>query len=116
MKISNRLAALALLSLVGCAAPAVNLTPSAERVLVSNAVPTDASYEMVGEVGAHYGANFRSQDVNIDLCRAKLKRDADQLGAEVVVLTTQSIGAGECRNCVSMRGNAYRRKATTAAQ
>lgn len=77
--------------------------------MILPALPTDATYGPVGEVSCNLGGNFGTVGGNTDGCRNDIRNQAADLGADVIVLTTQQVGAGRCANCVVMYGIAYRR-------
>ncbi len=103
----QKLLMVALLVLGGCGA--ARLRPGAARVMVLPELPTDATYSPVGEVSCSLGSNFGTVSGNVDGCRNQIRNQAADLGADIILLTTQEVGAGRCDNCVVMYGIAYRR-------
>lgn len=95
--------------ILGCAVAATTEHPDAQYVEFRNDVPTDAEYIYVAEVSCDRGATMHSIGHNVAFCRDRLRQQAAEVGADIVVITTQNIGAGDCQNCVTMFGEAYRR-------
>jgi hypothetical protein len=106
----------ALLALTGVACrPTVQLTPQGRQVQLISTPPSDllASYTDLGVVSCSRGAGFipqRKSEANIVECQHELRNKAAAMNADLVVMTSQQLGAGDCGSCVTLVGTAYRRK------
>lgn len=99
--------------LAGCA-HAAELHPGAEHILIVTSVPTDGQYAPIADVSCNAYAGH-SPGANTERCRTVVRNQALDMGADIVVLTTQTVGTGRCDNCVVMMGTVYRRLAPAAA-
>ena len=106
---------LVLALLAACAHAPEVLHPGAERILIVTSVPTDAQYAPIADVSCNTRGGFRSPGASTERCRTVVRNQALDMGADIVVLTTQTVGAGRCESCVVMMGTGYRRLAPGAA-
>ena len=95
------------ITFIGCAGPQVS--PAAKKVEMRNDTPDDTRYEHLGEVSCERGGNFRSQTRNAQQCRAEIRENAAQRGADVMVMVQEDLGRSICENCVYLMGNIYRK-------
>ncbi|MEQ8453694.1 MAG: DUF4156 domain-containing protein [Sandaracinaceae bacterium] len=102
------IAASLLMLLPACGAGVAGLNPGAERVEWHSQRP-EGNLQMVGDLQCQRGQNFRDPGSNVTDCRNTLRNEAAAMGAEVLVVSTEQIGMGDCANCVLMSGTAYRR-------
>lgn len=111
-------------SLAGCSS-GPELRPEARDIEVRNQETPDLDkYELIGTASCERGMNFRSPSTNITGCRNKLRNKAARRGADLIVIIGNSVGAGgvvtehgvvDCRNCVDMVGELYRRRTEVAS-
>jgi hypothetical protein len=109
------LAALVVLTSGGCGATLQQLTSKGQQVQLVSTPPADllASYTELGVVSCSRRAGFlgrRTSETNIVACQHDLRNKAAAMNADLVVLTSQQLGAGECGACITLVGTAYRRK------
>jgi hypothetical protein len=99
------------LAALGCGGGRIALRPGAERIQIVTTLPADGSYEPISDVSCSRGENFRTAGANTERCRTDVRNQALDLSTDLVLLTTQTVGAGQCANCVILAGTAYRRRA-----
>lgn len=95
------------LAIYGCGSAPV-IQKGAEVVRISNYYSDSSHLVRVGEVECDFGINGRLTSTNVKYCRTELKNKAYTMGANLVVIDSQSIGNPGCANCVSMLGTAYK--------
>jgi hypothetical protein len=96
--------------LLGCGA---SLNAGAEDVEWYTDRP-DGELDNRGEVECSRGGNFVSPSANASACRNSIRNQAVARGANIVVVTSEQIGAGQCANCVVFLGTAYFRRPSRA--
>ena len=91
----------------------LQLTPQGAVVQIVTITPADlaSGYREVSVLTCSRGYNARSTSTNIVQCQNELRNKAAAAGGEVLMITSQQIGAADCANCVTLVGTAYRRKA-----
>lgn len=93
------------LILFGCGGTGLNA--GAESVEWYSQRP-DGDLESLGDVQCNRAANFASAASNVAGCRNEIRNAAHALGADLVVISSEQIGTGDCDNCVVFFGTAYR--------
>lgn len=98
--------------LLAACRPVIQLGPDAERVPLLTGVPVAVleAYDAVGTVECPKGSNYRKLQTNIRQCQNHLRNRAMELQGDLIVITSQALGPGDCGNCVVMFGTAYRRR------
>jgi len=99
--------ALTLVGMLGCGG--AQLTPEAARVEWYTDRP-DGDWQMLGDLQCQRGHNFVSAGSNVSYCRNTLRNRAAEMGADIIVVSSEQIGMGECGNCVLFVGTAYRQR------
>ena len=107
------------LLLISCAN--IKLTEAGSKVQIVQQISISdlEHYQAIGDIDCQFGFNAKSPITNIKQCRTELKNKAAELGAEIVVIAHQKLGANPsfgigqphnsgCPNCISMIGTAYR--------
>jgi hypothetical protein len=108
-------ATLVLLASPACG-PTLQLTPSGRDVQLVTAISPDLldAYRELGVVSCSRGESLmpfgRSLETNIVQCQNELRNKTGGLGGDVVYVTSQQLGHGDCGRCVTMIGTAYRRR------
>ncbi len=93
----------------GCGAGVASLNPGADRVEWYSQRP-EGDLQMLGDVQCQRGNNFRDPGSNVRDCRNTIRNEAAQMGADIVVVSTEQVGTGDCANCVVFMGTAYRHR------
>ncbi|WP_299947023.1 hypothetical protein [uncultured Microbulbifer sp.] len=107
------------LLLISCANIKLSEAGSKVQIIQQISISDLKHYQSVGDIDCKFGFNAKSSTTNIKQCRIELKNKAAELGAEIVVIAHQKLGANPsfgvgqsyntgCPNCISMVGTAYR--------
>ncbi|MCB9253565.1 MAG: hypothetical protein H6617_02665 [Bdellovibrionaceae bacterium] len=103
-----RLSVLVLLSFAACST--VELHPNARNIAISRGERFRRNldgYAAVGEISS--SCNSRpTLRLNIENCQNDLKNQAYEKGATLIILNERTIGNWWCKDCVKMKGTAYR--------
>ena len=104
MREFNRLVIVVFLLTTSCASPPVQMTPGAEKVLVSRTDPAD-NFELIGPVTAQDGSGcgMYGRRGSYDDAVVAIRVKAAQMGANYVAIIT-----GSSRNGVGKTGPAVR--------
>lgn len=99
--------------LSGCGG-ATALSAGAENVEWLSERP-EGDLESLGDVQCQRGSNWVGPATNVSACRNAIRNQAHEMGADLVVITSEQIGTGDCANCVVFFGTAYRRRSGASA-
>jgi hypothetical protein len=89
----------------------LQLTPQGRAVQLLSTAPADlaSTYTELGTVTCSRGSNARKAETNIVQCQNELRNTTAEMGGDLVVVTSQQLGTGDCANCITLVGTAYRR-------
>src|SRR6266487_7204549 len=90
--------------LISTACATLQLTPQGSAVQIVTITPADlaSGYREVAVLMCSRGYNARSTSSNIVQCQNELRNKAAAAGGEVVMITSQQLGAADCANCVTL--------------